>query len=81
MRGTDRGTWVAACRAAQENPDARQYTLSAVARILGVGRTTAHRWGHAGRFPSYRLGPQAWFVKRHDLRRFLFDSRLPAGMP
>lgn len=68
--------WLSACRAAREDPHARQYTISAGARILGVDPSTGHRWAHAGRYPTIRLGPKSWFIKRDALRRFLIDSQL-----
>jgi excisionase family DNA binding protein len=38
--------------------------LSEAARLLGVGTSTAYRWGEQGRFLCWRLGGKKWVASR-----------------
>jgi len=56
------------------------YTLGEVARLLGVGNCTAHRWIAAGWLPAVRrevrLGRHPlWLVGADDLEQFLRECR------
>jgi excisionase family DNA binding protein len=39
-------------------------SLSEAARLLGVGTSTAYRWGEQGRFLCWRLGGKKWVASR-----------------
>lgn len=48
--------------------------LSEVARLLGVGRSTAHRLVVSGELRGFRVGA-TWRVLRADLEAFVFAMR------
>ena len=54
--------------------------LSEVARLLGVGRSTAHRLVVSGEIQGFRVGA-TWRALRADLDAFVLARRVTAGNP
>src|SRR5438105_7736289 len=57
--------------------DARSYySISQAAALLGVSRMSIWRWVRAGRLPVARFGHRTARIRREDLDRLVFGSRL-----
>src|SRR5918994_1232376 len=64
-----------------ENTYAQKELLSTedVARYLGVGSVTVHRWCREGRLPCLKIGKH-WRIRRESLESFLEQSERPESL-
>lgn len=51
-------------------------SVSQLAELLGIQKSTAYKWLNQGRIPAYKIGG-AWVILRDEVKDALLSSRHP----